>query len=1041
MRSVTDENDASDANATPAQAGDRLQPGTVPLPGDEETWTNTILGHPSEWPTLLHSIVVTLSSFDYPSAIFWGQELVLLYNDAWAAAGGITEQAKKQRGSLGADAWHGLQTALVGGKPARLNGNDLLRSTNGEYDYTVLASPLFDKNIHEPQGVITQLIPSQKLHKLPAKQSYKDLDGAEPSTMGNKDLDRSVVKSKASSADNVPLDEHPFFHRFAEMLPTGLAILDHEALAVFVNQHFYALTTHRGPDQSFRSWPQSIHPDDYDRVLGAYHQAFVYQRQLRTEFRALGGDRPWRLLLLTPLGDENLRHVSLEKYGGFICCVVDITSEKSAELTQRNAANEARERKEQQERFIDMISHEIRNPLSAVLHCVEDIEEAVKTGVKEHTQISEILEATETINLCIAHQKNIVDDVLSYSKLDSSMLALVPKPSKPDHDLSKSIHMFQPELRKQHCEFEYKVDKEYHDFNIDWVMADLARIGQVLINLVSNSIKFTSKTDGEKKISCRVSAAKSRPSSFPPDVVFFETEKHVHHMDATGRSEWGEGEPLYIMFAVKDTGIGISEEGKKRLFQRFKQATPKTGEIYGGSGLGLNISRKLVHMHGGEIGVDSIEGQGTTFAFFFRVRRSGPPEDGPQVEIDRHEQLKGEIQSQGLTAGSDHKKNKSEEGSSRQHGKKQDGKIKKKDEDLSQDATYATAQGTTQDHLANTAASMEKVTSGYKKSSADPMDEAGKLQRDHHSDRPQQLGRTKTEQEAQEQEPDNPLRRRKSHPHILLVEDNLVNQRIVARKLRSKDFVVSTAENGREAVDAYVDCLAKPPGDSQRYDLILMDKEMPEMDGNTATRKIREIESEKGVGKRNGVAVLGLSANVRGEQQDAMISAGMDAVISKPYKVEDLIGKINYLMERTSSNGGDGGDNAAGTAGRGESGNGGGRSGDGGEERRQQQQQQERERGEAEVKTPVDKPGNKRPSVNAVRSGELPLRKAPSGDGEGKGYTQQQQQSREDGTDFKSKQQQEQSGTESQTENPNQNEAGQGQAKNYAEAAAPGPRD
>lgn len=141
-------------------------------------------------------------------------------------------------------------------------------------------------------------------------------------------------------------------------------------------------------------------PEDYDRVMSAYQDAFTSQKQLRTEFRAVSDDSPWRLLLLTPLGDENLRHVSLREYGGFICSVVDISSEKSAELSERKAAKEARERKEQQERFIDMISHEIRNPLSAILHCTEDIEDTVKKPNSE-IDVAVIKEAVETIQLCI----------------------------------------------------------------------------------------------------------------------------------------------------------------------------------------------------------------------------------------------------------------------------------------------------------------------------------------------------------------------------------------------------------------------------------------------------------------------------------------------------------------------------------------------------------------------------------------------------------------------------------------------------------------
>lgn len=258
--------------------------------------------------------------------------------------------------------------------------------------------------------------------------------------------------------NDVAIDEHPFFHRFAEMLPTGVAILDHNAQAVFVNQQFYRLTIHWADDKSFRSWPQSIHPDDYERVMGAYREAFDSQKQLRTEFRALGSAHPWRLLILMPLGDEDLRHLSLERYGGFICSVVDINSEKSAHNDQREAAEDAFERKRQQEQFIDMISHEIRNPLSAIVHCVEDINEALqeeKNGGQ--VNIEQIAEAMETIDLCISHQKTIVNDVLSFSKLDSSILRLTPTACQPEQKLRSTIKMFHAEFRKYNVEFEYRV--------------------------------------------------------------------------------------------------------------------------------------------------------------------------------------------------------------------------------------------------------------------------------------------------------------------------------------------------------------------------------------------------------------------------------------------------------------------------------------------------------------------------------------------------------------------------------------------------------
>ena len=107
-----------------------------------------------------------------------------------------------------------------------------------------------------------------------------------------------------------------------------------------------------------------------------------------------------------------------------------------------------------------------------------------------------------------------------------------------------------------------------------------------------------------------VGASHERPTSYPPNVVFFSSDDVTYKMDNTNGSEWGNGEEMYILVAIQDTGIGISEDGQKRLFERFRQATPKTSDVYGGSGLGLNISRKLCHLHGGEIGVSSKEGAG-----------------------------------------------------------------------------------------------------------------------------------------------------------------------------------------------------------------------------------------------------------------------------------------------------------------------------------------------------------------------------------------------------------------------------------------------
>ena len=926
-----------------------------PLPGDDRVWQDCSLDIQGD--LFLQSLAVTLSKFDYPAAVFWGFELVLIYNKAWEDVGGIPQQGRAQRGKLSPDAWHALQKCINGGKPAKISSHALLREKKrpDTEQYMVLASPLFGPGVEDAKGVFCQMIG-------PEAESSGD-KGKKPDTQTNEKPKKGKVanlKDLGLEDDSTPLDEHPFFHRFAEMIPTGLAILDHNARAVFVNQHFYQLTTHWGEDQSFKSWPQSIHPDDYERVMGAYQEAFHNQTELRAEFRALGSEHPWRLLLLTPLGDENLKHVSLGEYGGFICSVVDITSEKSAENDQRIAAEEATERKKQQERFIDMISHEIRNPLSAMVHCVEDINEALKE--KEQTGVinpEPIAEALDTINLCISHQKNIVDDVLSYSKLDSSMLALTPKPSQPERELRGNAKMFQPEFRKHGIEFECRIDDDYNNLKVEWAMADLSRIGQVLINLISNAIKFTSRKDGSRKITVKVSAAANRPLSYPPDVVFFNAENDSPRLDATQRSEWGKGEPLFIMVAVTDTGIGIGEDDQKKLFERFKQATPKTNEIYGGSGLGLNISRKLVQLHGGEIGVKSTEGEGATFGFFFRVKRSDPPDPDDKVATQKqnHDSARGQIRVGGLDSKEDSDAERPAESrkpkSTSQLGRTQSSteradqtenlgkeidedrrneeKQPMKKEDVAGPDSQSSNQGQSetqeqkqkradkQGHGGDLAATGESIDPTLKSKSHPtssnvtdkaPSDNKGRGQ-----------GKGKEEERSQQSKPttkpDNeqqgkqlkalPMRTRKDMnvpPHVLFVEDNFINQKLVARQLAKKKFTVSTAKNGREAVDFVIASFSDPENAGKddetkkqgEIDIILMDQEMPVMDGNAAANEIRRREKEMGREKR--VPILGVSANVREEQLQEMAKNGMDEFITKPYMVDDMIKKIGSMIDQ-----------------------------------------------------------------------------------------------------------------------------------------------
>ena len=630
--------------------------------------------------------------------------------------------------------------------------------------------------------------------------------------------------------------------QLADMLPNGVAILNDRYELISVNRRFRELIPCYTSNFS-ECWLNSVHKDDYDRVATRYRETTNSKQSLRIEYHTRDPDSIWCVMTLDRQEDKNVQSFGLKHSELHICTISDITLEKKAELVQRQAAHDAQERKKHQERFIDMISHEIRNPLSAILHCTEDIQEAIFNKKPDEISVMNITEAAETISLCITHQKKIVNDVLTFSKLDASMLSLSPRKVQPKRHLTTPLTIFRPELRKQRIHFEYKVDMSYSSCGINWVMADLDRMGQVLINILSNAIKFTAKSESERFIRVSMGASIDRPTSYPPNIVFFDSGESALRKDATNTPEWGDGDTAYIMVAVKDSGIGITDQAQKRLFERFNQATPKTETIYGGSGLGLNVCRKLCHLHGGEIGVSSKESQGSTFGFFFKARRSN----------DDSKKGRGDLGVSGI-------------------------------DQLCFDIQT----------LGNEMRGVNDVTEEPKISKSPPEGNFWEAE----PGAPKDEGTTRTHNIAREVSDDQIKRANEDlprHPnekqtgsgqHVLLVEDNIINRRIISRKLGALGFNISEASNGKEAVDAY---------QSGSFDCILMDQQMPIMDGNCASKEIRNAERESG----GHVPILGVTANVREAQRDEMIGAGMDDIIHKPYGTQQLVGKIIQMTRKT----------------------------------------------------------------------------------------------------------------------------------------------
>ncbi|PVI06725.1 hypothetical protein DM02DRAFT_513872 [Periconia macrospinosa] len=626
--------------------------------------------------------------------------------------------------------------------------------------------------------------------------------------------DRFQLSEQLAARTQEALDSETRFTRMAEYSPAGLFIADHAGRITYCNDTWYEISrVPKDPEKTDR-WMEYVHEEDQSLIQDHWKQlvenadAINIEFRFRTPWSDRNGNKgdTWVLFCAFP---EKYEDGMLKSVFGSI---TNISSQKWAEGFQKRKMEEAVELKRQQENFIDITSHEMRNPLSAILQCADEISTILgdfRTSGSHDIPpriVSDSIDAAQTIALCAQHQKRIVDDVLTLSKLDSAMLMVTPVDAQPLQIVQRALKMFEGEVQTAGIQMDFVISDSFKGLNIDWVRLDPSRVLQVLINLTTNAIKFTT-TESSRTIKVILSASKQPPSlSQSPRVKFFPSRSK--RVEQTLGPDWGDGEEIFLEFAVQDTGRGLSPEEKKVLFQRFSQASPRTHVQYGGSGLGLFISRELTELQGGEIGVSSEAGKGSTFAFYVKCRRSSEPQDTtenlPITTITRHP-------------------SNAKSGSRPSPPKVKD---------------FAT---------------MPKKV----------------VPNDDHSGKPALK--------------------------VLIVEDNLVNQKVLQRQLENRGIITYVANHGGEALEKLKQSqFWKGHGpDALDVGVVLMDKEMPVMDGLQCTSKIREFEAD-GLLNRH-VPIIAVTANARSEQIATLLAAGMDDVVSKPFRIVELIPKIEEL--------------------------------------------------------------------------------------------------------------------------------------------------
>ncbi|KAH8883669.1 hypothetical protein GQ53DRAFT_752891 [Thozetella sp. PMI_491] len=608
------------------------------------------------------------------------------------------------------------------------------------------------------------------------------------------------------------------FSRMAEFGPVGMFITDDQGQINYCNDMWWKMSALAEESKylgtlNLAVWMQGVRDEDRAGVEVVWRKLVLDKVAITHEFRFKGSCQvidgqpvdTWVLLSAYPEKNENGELKSI--FG----CITDISEQKWAQDLQKRRRQEAVELKRQQENFIDMTSHEMRNPLSAILQCADEITstiernqlgDAVQTVPGLQMLLDSCVEAANTISLCANHQKRIVDDILTLSKLDSKLLLVTPIDVQPVTVVQDVLRMFEAELNSQGIQCRFQIEPSYLDLAVDWVKLDPSRIRQVLINLMTNAMKFTQSQEA-RCITIGLGASRDvRDLGFS----YFPTAKK-DSTDPTDEADWGDGEKINLHLAITDTGPGLDDDEKQILFRRFSQASPRTHVQYGGSGLGLFISRHLTELQGGQIGVASEKGVGSTFAFYIKCRRALVPQvDASAPFVSASDEAQGQTPS--LAAPSD----------------------------------------------ASTTPSSTLPSPVTRPLPAIP---------DPYAARP-------------------PF-------DVLIVEDNIVNQKVLERQLLICGSKTHVANHGAEALESLRqsrDWDGFVGENLPNFAIILMDIEMPIMDGITCTKRIRQLEEDGTIGRR--IPILAVTAYARDEQIETAIAAGMDGVVSKPFRLQNL---------------------------------------------------------------------------------------------------------------------------------------------------------
>jgi two-component system sensor histidine kinase/response regulator len=664
--------------------------------------------------------------------------------------------------------------------------------------------------------------------------------------------------TKRVEAETALRESEEVFRTLCASAPVGVFRLDEHGAGIYANERMmeiHGLTS----DQVNQDPSTAIHPEDLPRVMASRREHIARGARFSDQFRYLkpNGEVVWVSLQGGPIRGSDGR------LQGYVGVLEDITLLREAHEQMRRAKDAADAASRAKSEFLANMSHEIRTPMNGIIGMTELVMET-ELDPSQREYLNAVKYSADSL-------LTVINDILDFSKIEVGKLSLDPIEFNLRDHLGQAMKILAGRAHEKGLELACFVPPELPDF----VVGDPVRLRQVILNLVGNAIKFTEK--GEV-------------------VLRVELEPPTTSMDADAMS---------LHFAVSDTGIGIPAEKQLLIFEPFSQADTSTTRRYGGTGLGLSICSRLIDLMKGRIWVESEEGQGATFHFTARLGRASalaaPASADPAILENMRVLIVDDnaTNRQILERTLSYWRMRPACASGAQvamsmldkariagvpfslmlvdcHMPDMDGfMLVEQLQKLPEQSSLITVM----------------LTSGGQRGDGQRCKELGiaaylikpVLQSDLLETLLRVLGPRPDAAEPMPLVTRHTLRESRAPLRVLLAEDNHVNQRLAVRLLEKEGHSVVVAADGLKALQAL---------EAQPFDLVLMDVQMPVMDGMETTAAIRKREAGSGA----HIPIVAMTAHAMEGDRQRFLALGMDGYVSKPIHSRDLYDAIEKVF-------------------------------------------------------------------------------------------------------------------------------------------------